>query len=264
MKPRVLVLRAAGTNCDEETRFAFARHGAAAEIVTMNDLLERPERIADYDLLALPGGFSYGDDIAAGKVLALELTRRLGEQVRSLVERGGLVLGICNGFQALVRSGLLPGGSDAMGRQEVTLAENDSQRYEDRWVTLEIAPNDSPFLRGVERMRCPVAHAEGKYLPRDERLHEELVRSGRVALRYRGPSGRPASYPFNPNGSHDDVAGLIDPTGRILGLMPHPERALFALHHPDWPQRGTPPASLEEDVGDGDRLFLNAVDYLRG
>ena len=258
-KPRILVLRAAGINCDEETAYAFERYGAVAERVHVNRVLRGDTSLDEFDGLAIPGGFSYGDDVAGGKVLAVELLRGLRDPIVRLVDRGGVVMGICNGFQALVKMGLLPGVQSRAGVQEVTLTDNVSNRYEDRWVTLESTSSTSVFLEAGERIEVPVAHGEGRYIPLDDDLHARVVAGGHVAFRYVDPDGGKASYPDNPNGSVDDVAGLVDQTGRILGLMPHPERAMFAVHHPDWTSR--PPRG--EDEGDGAVLFQNAVNYLR-
>ncbi|MFH0946483.1 MAG: phosphoribosylformylglycinamidine synthase I [Planctomycetota bacterium] len=265
MKPRVLVLRAAGINCDEETAFAFERFGAVSTKVHINELLAGRTSLSEFDLLAIPGGFSYGDNISGGKVLAIELLHHLKDDLLGLVERGGLVLGICNGFQVLVKTGLLPGLAEPIGKQEVTLTDNDSNRYEDRWVHVEAVSAGSAFLRQGERLALPLAHAEGRYIPGDERIHAELVRTGRVALRYVTPDGgqRPG-FPGNPNGSFDDVAGLLDRTGRVLGLMPHPERALFRVHHPDWTTGAIDMDSLGGGEGDGAILFRNAVEHLKG
>lgn len=261
MKPRVLVLRSAGTNCDVETAFAFERYGAACERVHVNRLTTGAVKLRDFDAVALPGGFSYGDDVGAGKVLAIELLHHLQEDLLALVDRGGLVLGICNGFQALVKTGLLPGVEARIGVQEATVTDNDSNRYEDRWVRLASVSERSVFLKPGETLELPVAHGEGKYVPRDAPLHRAVVERGHVALRYVGPDGAAAGYPANPNGSVDAVAGLLDATGRVFGLMPHPERALFAVHHPAW--TSAPPESAGGE-GDGARVFRNAVAYLRG
>lgn len=264
MKPRVLVLRAAGINCDEETAFAFERYGAQARRLHVNELLAGRTSLSEFDALAIPGGFSYGDDIAGGRVLAVELLHHLRDGLLDLVDRGGLVLGICNGFQVLVKTGLLPGTEAPIGIQEVTLTDNDSNRYEDRWVHLESVSQHSVFLAAGERIHLPLAHAEGKYIPRDAALHARIVAAGHVAFRYVTEDGGEPGYPDNPNGSHDHVAGLVDRTGRILGIMPHPERALFRVHHPDWTRSGALNTAGEMDEGDGARLFANAVEHLEG
>jgi phosphoribosylformylglycinamidine synthase len=262
VKPRALVLRAAGSNCDHETAHALEKAGASAERVHVNRLLEDGAAPLDCDLLALPGGFTYGDDLGAGRILGLMLKGRLADGVRALVERGGLVIGICNGFQVLVRSGLLPGGDVV-----ASLAPNASGRFEARWVRLQTQATDSPWLKGCETLDLPVAHAEGRLV-----LGEgSALPEGQVALKYVQPDGHPgvsgtagaspAAYPFNPAGSTDDIAGLVDPTGRILGLMPHPERNVEPWHRPGW-QRGA--GAGASGPGVGLRLFENAVAHLRG
>jgi phosphoribosylformylglycinamidine synthase len=233
----VLVLRAAGTNCDRETAHAFAAVGAVPETRHVNEVLLEPTLLREYRILVFPGGFSYGDDIAAGRVLATELRQRAVPEIERLASRGGLVLGICNGFQVLVKTGLLPGGEG----QTVTLAHNDSHRYQDEWVSLHVATERSFLARG-ERFLFPIAHAEGKLLASDATL-DRLEERGQVVLR----------YARNPNGSLRDIAGICDPTGRIVGLMPHPERHLEPWHHPTWTRDG-----LAEEP-DGLRFFRQAV-----
>lgn len=264
MKPRILILRAAGINCDVETAYAFERHGAATEAIHVNRLLSGERTLDDFDGLAIPGGFSYGDDVAAGKVLAVELAHHLSDAILALIDRGGVVLGICNGFQVLVKLGILPGVETPIGRQEATLTDNASNRYEDRWVVLESTSERSIFCRKGERLRMPVAHGEGRYVPRDEATHAAIVENDRVAFRYTTEDGGAPSYPDDPNGSFDHVAGLVDRTGRVLGLMPHPERAMFALHEPARGAGFAAPTSLDEDLGDGAVVFRNAVEHLRG
>ncbi len=270
MKPRVLVLRAAGTNCEAETAHAFERFGARTETMHVNRLIRKPAAgaaptLAEIDALALPGGFSYGDDVGAGKVLAVELLLHLKDQILALVDRGGLVLGICNGFQTLVKTGVLPGISARIGVQEATLIDNDSNRYEDRWVVLESVSKRSVVLEPGIRIEVPVAHGEGRYVPKDETVRRAVLANDHVAFRYvardPGSEGSIAGYPDNPNGSVDAVAGLVDTSGRVLGLMPHPERALFTVLHPD--RHGVAGAATD-DLGDGARIFQNAVRYLAG
>jgi phosphoribosylformylglycinamidine synthase len=259
--PRVLVLRAAGTNCDRETGFAFEQAGAEAVAVHVNRLAARPALLRDVHGIVFPGGFSHGDDLGAGTILGTRIRMRLLDSIRSLVDRGGVVLGICNGFQVLVKTGLVP-GFDGSTDRTVTLATNASNRYEDRWVTLEVATDKSVFVRPGERYEVPVAHAEGRLLPLDDSVRRRLHADGQVALRYVGPDGgHPAPYPFNPNGAVDDVAGITDPTGRILGLMPHPERHQFPWQSPRFHGRewGEGPAAPP----DGLRLFQNAVGHLK-
>jgi phosphoribosylformylglycinamidine synthase len=250
MPPSVLVLRTAGTNCDEETAYAFERAGARAERLHVNRLREDPRALDRFQVLALPGGFSYGDDLGAGKVLANELRSHLAEPLARFLERGGLVIGICNGFQVLVKAGLLPGGA-----ARATLAANRSGRFEARWVWLEATSDRTPFLRKGDRLHLPCAHGEGRFVAGGEAALGALEAAGQVVLRYVDRDGRPGPYPVNPNGSEADIAGVCDPTGRIFGLMPHPERHVEFHHHPRWTREGRGPG----DEGDGLGVFRNAV-----
>lgn len=256
--PRALILRTAGTNCDEETAWAFEKAGAQADRVHVNRLREEPARLGEYQILAIPGGFTYGDDLGAGRVLANELEHFLAEPLARFLERGGLVIGICNGFQVLVKAGLLPGP----GGPRATLARNASGRFETRWVWLEATSDRTPFLCQGERLFLPCAHGEGRFVAEGgPAAIEELLRRGQVALRYIDEEGRPAGgeYPANPNGSDGDVAGVCDSTGRIFGLMPHPERHVAFHHHPRWTREGRKPG----DEGDGLRIFRNAVRHFQ-
>lgn len=266
-RPRAVVLRAAGSNCDLETAAALDLAGAEVHRVHVNRLLDaRGDALDGVDLLAVPGGFTYGDDLGAGRILGLKLERHLADAVRRLVDRGGLVLGVCNGFQALVRAGLLPGGGVA-----ATLAPNASGRFEARWVRLRIETDRSPWLRKGDVWDVPSAHGEGRLVLADEGALAGLEAKGQVAARYlepvdgapgvEGTSGTsPARYPANPSGSTGDVAGLIDETGRILGLMPHPERNIEAWHRPGWTRRRGQGAS---GPAVGRRPFEDALAYLR-
>jgi phosphoribosylformylglycinamidine synthase len=253
--PRVLILRAPGANCDAEAAFAFERAGAVAERVHVNRLRERPDRLKGYQVLVVPGGFTYGDDVAAGKILANQLAHFLGDALHRFRAADKLVLGICNGFQALLKAGLLlPPDEDG---PVATLAHNASEKFEDRWVHLRATPGACPFLRGIDRMLVPVAHGEGRFVCREEWQLQGLMQTGQVVLRNVDEAGRPGGYPVNPNGSQGDVAGVCDASGRVLGLMPHPERHVLPTQHPRWTRLG-----LAEE-GDGLRLFRNAVAYFQ-
>ncbi|MHC5011304.1 MAG: phosphoribosylformylglycinamidine synthase I [Planctomycetota bacterium] len=257
-RPRVVVLRAPGTNCDRETAYAFERAGARTANLHVNALLSRRQALRGAHGLAIPGGFSYGDDIGAGTVLGTRLRLRLRDEIRRLVDRGGIVLGICNGFQVLVKTGLLPGFADAPDDRSVALAANRQNRYEDRWVHLEAVSGRSVFFRPGDRIACPVAHAEGRFLTRDEAVLQRLRDEDQIGFRYLAPKGeRPAPFPHNPNGSVDDIAGIVDPTGRILGMMPHPERNQFPWQDPRF-HAGTAPRTPE-----GLLPFRNAVRHLK-
>jgi phosphoribosylformylglycinamidine synthase I len=253
--PRVLVLRAPGANCDEETQFAFQKVGALTERVHINRLREEPAILHRYQILVIPGGFTYGDDVAAGKILANQLAHFLGETLRRFRDQEKLILGICNGFQALLKAGLIV-SPDEDGPL-VTLTNNISGKLEDRWVYLQAKSEKCPFLKGYERFQLPVAHGEGNIIAREPWILKGLDQAGQVVLRYVDAEGKPGPYPVNPNGSQDDVAGLCDASGRVLGLMPHPERHVLPTHHPRWTREGLQPE------GDGLRLFRNAVEFFQ-
>ena len=253
-KPNVLILRTAGTNCDVETEHAFRLAGADVDCLHVGRVFEAPDTLREYDILALPGGFSYGDDIAAGRLWANEFVHRLGSPLAEFVDAGKPVIGICNGFQALVRTGLLP-GDGGLGAQTATLAGNDSGRYECRWTHLRVESGPCVFTEGMTGViDMPVAHAEGRFVADDE-VYDALEASGRVVLRYVHADGSDAAYPANPNGSRGGVAGVCNAAGTVLGLMPHPERFVERTQHPSWTRKGSP------DVGHGLAIFENAVRY---
>jgi phosphoribosylformylglycinamidine synthase len=254
-KPRVLILRAPGANCDGETQFAFEQAGAVAERLHINRLRENPALLKQYQILVIPGGFTYGDDVASGKILANQLRVFLGEALRAFRDKERLILGICNGFQALLKAGLLL-QSDDEGLL-ATLTHNASGKFEDRWVHVQVCSEKSRFLAGCRQLYLPVAHAEGRLLFREAWQLKGLEQAGQVVLRYVDERGQPGRYPINPNGSQADAAGLCDATGRVFGLMPHPERHVLSIQHPQWTRRG--PAA----EGDGLQIFRNAVNYFR-
>lgn len=253
--PKALILRAPGTNCDGELTFAFERAGAVCEKLHINQIRESPRLLRRFQILALPGGFSYGDDVAAGKILATHFQHFLSDAIREFRDAEKLILGVCNGFQVLLKAGLLvPPDEDG---PLATLGHNVSGKFEDRWVALDVIPGNCAFLPGVERMDVPVAHGEGNFVCRKEWILQGLAQSGQIVMRYSDPHGRPAGYPANPNGSQDDVAGLCDATGRVLGLMPHPERHVLPTQHPRWTRTGLKPE------GDGLAIFRNAVGFFK-
>lgn len=235
MKPPVLILHAPGTNRDREAAWAVEAAGGAPQIVPVDAVVSGGAPLADAAMLLLPGGFSFGDDLGAGRLWALALREGLGDQLDAFVDAGKPVLGICNGFQALVKAGLLPGDAPADPVQRVTLTRNDSARFECRWVWLRAEP-DSPcvFTRelGDTLIHCPVAHGEGKLVARDDTVRAALGDHALAALRYVDAAGAPADYPLNPNGSEGGIAGLTNPRGNVLGLMPHPEDHIEARQHP--------------------------------
>ncbi len=261
-KPKVLILRTAGTNCDVETDAAFQLAGAATALIHIQNLISGKVDLADYQILAIPGGFSYGDDISAGILLAVEMKHKLTDALNQFVDADKLILGICNGFQVLVRTGLLPGGSPSKNgvletAQRATLAMNTSAKFECRWVGLATQKSPCVFTKGIKaEMYLPVAHAEGRFTAPSDVL-EELESNKQIVFRY-----AQSEYPHNPNGSDADIAGVCDTTGRIFGLMPHPERFLMKWNHPRWTRRAGPTGSSSEE-GDGLAIFKNAVNYVK-
>jgi phosphoribosylformylglycinamidine synthase len=264
-QPRVLVLRAPGTNCDVETAFAFERAGGVPQGVHVNRVLEQPRLLDDYQVLCVPGGFSYGDDLGAGRILAVQIQTHLGQVLGDFVARGKLVLGVCNGFQVLLKTGLLLPPDDA--GPVATLAWNASGKFQDRWVRLRCQESPCVFFAGIESMYLPIAHAEGQFVTRDAATLQRLAAARQLPLRYApldavaaDTAAEDASdllpFPDNPNGSQANVAGVCDATGRVCGLMPHPERHIDPTQHPHWTRlKELPPE------GDGLAVFRNAVRY---
>lgn len=255
--PKVLILRAPGTNCEIETDFAFRLAGARTTLLHVNRLIESPDLARDHQILCFPGGFSFGDDIAAGRILAQQLKVHLSDMVESFRGQDRLVLGICNGMQIMMRLGIF---FSEPTHPPATLTLNRQARFEDRWVHLGSTPSPCVFLRGIERMYLPMAHAEGRLAIRDAAARQALQAAGQLCLRYttadQGPSDNPLPFPVNPNGSEMNVAGLCDASGRVFGLMPHPERHIDPTHHPFWTRRESQPKH-----GDGFAIFQNAVSY---
>jgi phosphoribosylformylglycinamidine synthase len=267
-------LRAAGINRDTDAAAAVELAGGRPDCVHINRVASGDARLADYAMLIVPGGFSYGDHLGAGKLLAVDLMERLGDQLAAFVADGRPVLGICNGFQVLVKAGVLPGTAADGGQNSgfddqhsvlspqssaLTLTDNASGRFECRWVHLAAEPA-SPclFTRGLDRpIEVPVAHGEGRVAVRDPEALNGLRARGQVALRYVAPDGGPAPYPLNPNGSAGDIAGVCNEQGNVLGLMPHPEDAVLSHQHPRWTREP------RRQHGDGLALFQNAIAYLK-
>lgn len=267
-QPRVCVLRAPGTNCDVETAYAFELAGGLPERVHLFRLLEEPTTLDQFQVLCIPGGFSYGDDLGAGVVFGAQLRVRLFDAVARFLAADKLVLGICNGFQTLVKAGILPDGaagwkdSSRAGATTTTLTWNDNGKYTARWVHLKCPASASVFLRDIDEIDLPMAHAEGRLLVSNRTVVDQWRERGQVAAQYApwpDQSGRPhplnERWLANPNGAVDDIAALCDATGRVLGLMPHPERFLFATQHPHWTRLNL------RGAGAGQQLFANAVSY---
>jgi phosphoribosylformylglycinamidine synthase subunit PurQ / glutaminase len=254
--PKALVLRAAGVNCDRETQYALELAGFASDRVHVRRVIENPALLDEVQFLVIPGGFSYGDDVAAGKILANQMLHHLTEPLARFVAAGKLVLGICNGFQVLIKSGLLPWAKvdPAVANHDATLAWNDSGQFVDKWIHLRADSDKCVFVHKDDVITLPIAHGEGKFVPRDGGVLDALRTGDQIAFRYCDAVG--ASGPAaNPNGSIDDVAGICDPSGRIMGLMPHPERFVTRTQHPRW-TRG------EGDSVDGLQVFRRAFQAL--
>lgn len=253
MKPRALILHAPGSNRDHEAALALEQAGAQSEIVPLTLLRAGEKQWTDYQIMVLPGGFAYADALGAGKLLALDLNLYFADAVNEYVVKGKPVIGICNGFQALVKAGILP-DRNIHNAMQATLTFNATGHFECRWVTLQSASQKCLWTRGLtESIYCPVAHGEGNFQPAHARDLETLRAQDQIAMRYAAPDGAPANgaYPLNPNGSLDDIAGICNQQGNVLGLMPHPEDHIFAYQHPRH-TRG-------EQGQTGLALFMNGV-----
>ena len=268
-KVKALVLTGYGLNCDSETSYAFELAGAKAQRVHINALIDQSVPFDDFQVMAFIGGFSWGDDHGAGVVQAVRMKTRIGDALLKFVDQGKLVIGICNGFQCLVNLGLLPGIDQDYTRRSVALTYNDSGNFRNDWVHLKLN-SQSPcvFTKGLDHMELPVRHGEGKFFTTDDIL-ESLVKHHQIAVQYAQPNGQIArgEFPSNPNGSIQDIAGICDPTGRVFGLMPHPEAFNHWTNHPDWTRRrelgkrgmGKAPNGITPGI----QIFKNAVDYFQ-
>ncbi|MCM8806137.1 MAG: phosphoribosylformylglycinamidine synthase I [Candidatus Omnitrophica bacterium] len=250
---KVLILRTGGTNCDLETEWACKLAGAKPSRIHISRITEGKVKLLDFDVLIIPGGFSYGDDLGAGKVLANELILKAKDEITLFREKKRPIIGICNGFQVLVKAGLLP----FKDQYVASLVWNDSGRFEDRWVYLRVEQSISPFFKNLpEIIRFPVAHAEGKFVVKNDRVLKKIENNSQIVLRYVNAAGEIADYPYNPNGSIAGIAGICDEKGLIVGMMPHPERALLKIHEPDWHRNET-----DDVFSFGYQFFKNVIEY---
>jgi phosphoribosylformylglycinamidine synthase I len=254
MSLRALVLTGYGINCEQESKYAIEKSGGKADILHINRLMDGPKALESYNMLMIPGGFSFGDDLGSGKVFGNKMRFRLRDQLSDFVGRGSLVLGICNGFQIMVKMGLLP---EPDFIQRVTLTNNDSGHFEDRWVVLK-ANQRSPciFTKGIDKTLVPIRHGEGKFLAKDEATLNELKADNQIVFQYIDENGELGGYPYNPNGSVLNIAGICDRSGRIFGMMPHPE-AFNIVENCPWWGRGL----IKEPMGL--KIFKNAVEYTK-
>lgn len=265
MKPKALVITGYGINCEEETAFAFERAGAQSRIAHVNDVIDGLVKMEDFQMLAVPGGFSYGDDTGAGNALANRIKNNLGDHLVRFVKADKLAIGICNGFQVLTNLGLVPAMGEKYGERQAALDRNDNARYTDRWVWIKARSANCVWTKGIDLLHAPIAHGEGKFTMPEDQL-DALEATNQVAFTYVDETGAPANgvFPANPNGALRDIAGISDPSGRVLGLMPHPERFLFATNEENWTlkreqaERAGRPFGNE---GAGLQIFRNGVNY---
>lgn len=246
-KPKIIILSGYGLNCEEETKFAFERAGGTADIVHINDLIAEPKMLSRYQILVFPGGFSYGDDTGSGKAYANKFKNHFKKELEEFLSRNTLAIGICNGFQIMTNLGILPGG----------LTYNKNAKYLDRWVDLE-AQGISPWLKNIKKISLPIAHGEGRYVL-SEKEHENLKKNNQIAFCYtKGEIVKFQNLKYNPNGSNYDIAGVLAYNGRVLGMMPHPERAMFSHQNPMWQMNKKAPKE-----GAGLQIFKNAINYFK-
>jgi len=267
-KPKVLVLTGYGINCDDETAFAFIRAGAHADIVHINDLIANRAMLESYQIFAFPGGFSYGDDTGSGKALANRIKNNLMDEMRGFMSRDTLMLGLCNGFQVMVNLGIVPALAGFTGVTEAALEHNTTNRYQCRWVDLLIEKSSpSVFTKGMDRLHIPVAHGEGNFFA-EQHVLDDMEKNNLVCIRYIKPDGSRArkEFPYNPNGSVNDIAAVCDRSGRIMGMMPHPERGMFFYQRDDWTYLKEKLVREGGDIpeeADGFKIFKNAVGYFK-
>jgi len=264
---KAIILTGYGINCEEETAFAFQKAGAQTEIVHVNDLIESKKKLSEADILAFPGGFSYGDDTGSGIALANKIRTNLWNELVEFIESEKLVIGICNGFQVITNLGILPGIENKKPVRTVALSHNNSARYECRWVSLKAFSKKCVFTKGIDFIRMPVAHGEGKFTASEDVLND-LKQNDQIVFRYALNENQLAEgkFPLNPNGSAEDIAGICSKDGRILGMMPHPERNIFFTQQDDWTMQKEQllrQGKAMPKEGSGLTLFKNAVEYFK-
>lgn len=263
-KPSILILTGYGVNCEAESMFAWEMAGAKPHMVHLHDLFERPALLRQFKALMFIGGFSFGDHMGSGQVMALRLRSQAKEEIVNFIRKGNLVLGVCNGFQVMVKLGLLPGFDGNYLIRSITLTHNDCGVFQNFWINLGFESKcPCVFTRGLKEMSLPIRHGEGKIITLDKTVLERIEKERCVVCRYLDAHTRKPTmhFPDNPNGSLNSIAGLCDPTGMVFGLMPHPEAYLFPENHPQWPRQKL--AGLLPKYGLGLKIFKNAVEYLK-
>ncbi len=264
---KAILLTGYGINCEEETAFAFKKAGAETEIIHVNDLIANPKKLLEAQIFAFPGGFSYGDDTGSGNALANKIRNNLWNELVEFIEAEKLIIGICNGFQVITNLGILPGIENKQAKRTVALSHNNSARYECRWVGLKSFSKKCVFTKDIDLISMPVAHGEGKFTASDETL-KQLNESDQIVLRYVNANGKPAkgAFPQNPNGSLEDIAGICSKDGRILGMMPHPERNIFFTQQDNWTLQKEALKRSGKKIPEesaGMKIFRNAVKYFK-
>lgn len=258
MKTKVAILFAPGTNFDEETKYAFEKAGAVADILPMSQLLGSPKILGNYNILDFPGGFSYGDDLLAGKIWANQVRIYLLPEINKFIRKGGLIIGVCNGFQVLMRSGLLPGFG--LLHNTAGLIYNEKNKFECRWVRLKMKDSRCVFFKNtaLDGGELPVQHGEGRFVTANSSIMQKLIDNKQIVFQYADEAGKPtASYPDNPNGSMYSIAGICDTTGQIFGMMPHPEHFVEDWQHPNWRRKKNKGTCF------GLSIYKQAVDFCK-
>lgn len=264
MTAKALIIAGYGLNCEEESAYAFDYVGFNADIMHINDLIENPKVLDNYQALCLPGGFSYGDDTGSGNAFAQKMRLTVGDSLNNFVMRDTLTIGICNGCQIGMNLGLAPAINNAYGTRQVAVTHNASARYQCRWIDMKVQENNSPWLSDIETLHVPVAHGEGRFMMDEDTLNT-LQANNQIALKYT-KNGAPANgeFPYNPNGSTDDIAAITDESGRVLLMMPHPERGMFTWQRDDYAtlkDRANREGKTLTDCADGLQIFENAANY---
>jgi phosphoribosylformylglycinamidine synthase subunit PurQ / glutaminase len=266
VKPKVLILSGYGLNCEEEEAFAFNWAGGESKIVHINDLIDKKFKMSDFQILVFPGGFSFGDDTGSGKAFANRMRDHLWEDLQKFMSEDKLIVGFCNGFQIMANLGLVPALNWQYGKRQVALQYNKSARYINRWVDLEVGGKETPWLAGIDSFSCPIAHGEGRFYA-DPKVLKEIKDKSLIVLKYyEGDTCKYQNIEANPNGSLESIAGIIDETGKILGLMPHPERALFFNQRPDAPllkEKYKREGIKIPKEGPGLQIFKNGINYFK-
>ncbi len=256
MGVNVLLLTGYGINAEKELAWAFEMSGGKVDILHIEDVREDKSILDAYQILGFPGGFSFGDHIGSGKVFANLIKSNFMDEIRRFIEKDKLILGVCNGFQVITKLGLVPDLDDTF-EQNASLVENDSAKFEDRWVWLEKSSDLSPWLKGIDRIYLPVRHGEGKFITKDEQTLQKINSNKQVAFRYCNPVGKDVPYPLNPNGATENIAGITNKKGTVFGLMPHPEAYIFEENHPRWTE------GINKGGINGLEIFKNAIRFFK-